>query len=59
MKKCYNCYWYGRCGQTTRCEYYDPVYGGEKTVVAEYRQSLREREAEAQEIINEMNDGED
>lgn len=55
MKRCYNCYWYAQCRQKFRCEFYDPVFGGEKTVVAEYRQSLREREEDAQEIIQEMN----
>lgn len=59
MKRCYNCYWYEQCRQATRCEYYDPVYGGEQKLVSEYRQSLQEREADAQEIIKEMNDGED
>lgn len=54
-KTCNNCYYYDKCDHTERCEYYDPIYGGDATALKEYNEALKERVDTYQEIIDEMN----
>lgn len=55
MKTCENCYWCDQCPDTGgRCEYYDPVEGGESVIIREYLQNLEERQEEYKELIKEQ-----
>lgn len=59
MKTCNNCYWKEHCIKDAdfnnrRCEDYDPIFGGDSTVAAEYEKSLVERFNTYQEIVNEQ-----
>ena len=55
MKGCKNCYWYDKCDHKKRCEYYDPLLNADSIILREYKDSQREREEDAKEIIQEMN----
>lgn len=56
MKTCNNCMWADKCPDAgRRCEYYDPIIGSENIVMREYKQDLKERAEDYQEVINEQN----
>ena len=38
-RKCEDCYWFGRCDQTSPCEFFDPLYM-DAVLEAEYEQDL-------------------
>jgi hypothetical protein len=57
MKTCENCYWADKCPDAgKRCEYYDPIIGGENIVRREYEESLKERVEEYNDLVREQQD---
>lgn len=55
MKTCENCYWADKCPDAgKRCEYYDPIIGGENIVRREYEESLKERVEEYNDLVREQ-----
>lgn len=57
MKTCSNCYWVDKCPEAgKRCEYYDPVFGGEAQILKEYREDLKMRHKEYSGVISEQQD---
>ena len=59
MNACKQCIYCDKCSaedkKDGRCEYFYSVYGDGELVVNEYEESLEERVAEYQDIIDELN----
>ena len=64
MKTCNNCYWKEQCEKyegfkNQRCEDYDPIFSAENIIIREYREDLKERLDDYQELIKEQQSGQE